>query len=55
MEARDFFDRLTSEIEETSNRLIDEAVAKDPSLAAIVEKGRAKAATARMVKEAPES
>lgn len=55
METRDFFDRLTSEIEETSNRLIEEAVAKDPSLAAIVEKGRAKSAVARTVREAPET
>ena len=55
MDPREFFDRLTSEIEEASNRLIDEAVAKDPTLASIVAKGRAKAATPRSAREAPES
>ncbi|MEK8123462.1 hypothetical protein WOB59_10440 [Methylocystis sp. IM4] len=34
---------MQSEIETASNRLIAEAVAKDPGLAAVAEEGRAKA------------
>lgn len=41
MQPRDFLATLSERIEEASNRLIAEAVAKDPSLAAIVAKGRA--------------
>ena len=44
MEPREFFDKLRDDIENASNRLIDEAVAKDASLAAVVEKGRKTAA-----------
>jgi 1-acyl-sn-glycerol-3-phosphate acyltransferase len=40
---REFFDRLQSEIETASDRLIAEAVAKDPSLAAVVAENRRKA------------
>lgn len=52
MAPQEFFETLTTRIEDASNRLIEEAVAKDPSLAAVVEKGRARAAPA---KEALES
>lgn len=38
---REFFDRLQSDIETASDRLIAEAVAKDPELAAFVVKNRA--------------
>lgn len=55
MEPQEFFEKLSTQIEETSNRLTEEAVAKDPSLAAVVEKGRAQAATAPNGEEAPES
>ncbi|MEF3367774.1 lysophospholipid acyltransferase family protein [Methylocystis sp. 9N] len=55
IEPQEFFEKLSTEIEETSNRLIEEAVAKDPSLAAIVEKGRAQAAKGPNGEEAPES
>jgi 1-acyl-sn-glycerol-3-phosphate acyltransferase len=41
---REFFRRLESEIETASNRLIDEAVAQDPSLAEIVENNRRRSA-----------
>jgi 1-acyl-sn-glycerol-3-phosphate acyltransferase len=41
--AREFFEKLQREIETASDRLIAEAVARDPSLAAVVEEGRAKA------------
>lgn len=37
---REFFRHLENQIETTSNRLIDEAVAQDPSLAAMIEKNR---------------
>jgi 1-acyl-sn-glycerol-3-phosphate acyltransferase len=40
---REFFARLQEEIETASDRLIAEAVAKDPGLAAVVEHGRATA------------
>jgi 1-acyl-sn-glycerol-3-phosphate acyltransferase len=40
MKPRAFFDTLSTEIEAASDRLIAEALAKDPSLAEIVEKGR---------------
>ncbi|HEY8125708.1 MAG TPA: lysophospholipid acyltransferase family protein [Methylocystis sp.] len=43
MEPRVFFDKLSTDIESASNRLMEEALAKDPSLAEIVEKGRASA------------
>jgi 1-acyl-sn-glycerol-3-phosphate acyltransferase len=41
--SREFFEKLQSEIETASDRLIAEAVAKEPGLAAVVEEGRAKA------------
>ncbi|WP_036281225.1 1-acyl-sn-glycerol-3-phosphate acyltransferase [Methylocystis sp. ATCC 49242] len=41
---REFFRLLQNEIETASNRLIDEAVAKDPTVAARLERNRAKAA-----------
>jgi 1-acyl-sn-glycerol-3-phosphate acyltransferase len=37
---RPFFRQLEKDIETASNRLIDEALAKDPTLVAIVEKNR---------------
>jgi 1-acyl-sn-glycerol-3-phosphate acyltransferase len=40
---REFFRKLESEIETASNRLIEEAVARDPALAQVVAEGRAKA------------
>lgn len=40
---REFFEKVQSEIETASDRLIAEAVAKDPGLAAVVAEGRAKA------------
>ncbi|MFA6205436.1 MAG: 1-acyl-sn-glycerol-3-phosphate acyltransferase, partial [Methylocystis sp.] len=43
MKPRAFFDTLSMEIEAASDRLIAEALAKDPSLAEIVEKGRTSA------------
>ncbi|MCC3243883.1 1-acyl-sn-glycerol-3-phosphate acyltransferase [Methylocystis sp. WRRC1] len=41
---REFFRLLQNEIETASNRLIDEAVTKDPTVAARLERNRAKAA-----------
>jgi 1-acyl-sn-glycerol-3-phosphate acyltransferase len=38
--SRAFFDRLRDSIETASDRLIDEALAKDPTLAPLVEKNR---------------
>lgn len=43
MKPRAFFEKLSTDIEEASDRLIAEAVAKDPSLESIVAKGRASA------------
>jgi 1-acyl-sn-glycerol-3-phosphate acyltransferase len=43
MEPRAFFDKLSTEIEAASDLLIAEALAKDPSLAEVVAKGRASA------------
>lgn len=40
MEPRAFFEKLSTEIEEASDRLMKEALAKDPSLAEIFTKGR---------------
>jgi 1-acyl-sn-glycerol-3-phosphate acyltransferase len=40
---RAFFEKMQSEIETASDRLIAEAVAKEPGLAAVVDDGRAKA------------
>lgn len=40
MPSRDFFQKVQDEIENASNRLIDEAVAKDPSLRVLVETNR---------------
>ncbi len=40
---RAFFEKMQSEIETASDRLIAEAVAKDPALSAVVAEGRAKA------------
>ncbi|WP_036287054.1 1-acyl-sn-glycerol-3-phosphate acyltransferase [Methylosinus sp. PW1] len=40
LEPRDFFERMQNTIESASDRLIVEAVAQDPSLAAVVERGR---------------
>ena len=44
---REFFEQLKDEIETASDRLIDEAVAKDPSLQAVVDAGRDSSKTAR--------
>lgn len=46
LEPRDFFERMQDRIESASDRLIAEAVARDPSLAAVVERGRRTAETA---------
>jgi 1-acyl-sn-glycerol-3-phosphate acyltransferase len=43
MEARAFFERLSTDIEAASDRLMEEALAKDPSLGEIIAKGRASA------------
>jgi 1-acyl-sn-glycerol-3-phosphate acyltransferase len=44
--AREFFTLLQDRMETATNRLIEEAIERDPSLAAIVERNRAKAAAA---------
>jgi 1-acyl-sn-glycerol-3-phosphate acyltransferase len=48
---RPFFRQLENDIETASNRLIDEALAKDPTLVAIVEKNRG-AKKQRLAKDA---
>ncbi len=55
MEPRAFFEMLSTRIEEASDRLIAEAVAKDPSLAALVAEGRASAPSAATAEERGES
>jgi len=40
LEPREFFQRMQDTIETASDRLIEEAVARDPSLVAVVERGR---------------